>query len=187
MHLIPLQVGLSSSSVRISLKDEGVAEISNSVPLIPPPEITLIMLNPVAIAAESSQHHLNLLASASSVATTTAVTASNINIASVDLLWFTLQQRLRSTLLSAPVHPSLHLLGTGKGSIVTRWFVNNYPTRNLKFEMYKIETRRKCGNEDRGLGVGGDDEEQDDKMVDKLCLECKPMGTRAKGKEHGDR
>ncbi|CAF1717071.1 unnamed protein product [Brassica napus] len=56
-----------------------------SVPLIPPPEITLIMLNPAAIAAESSQHHLNLLASASSVATTTAVTASNINTASVDL------------------------------------------------------------------------------------------------------
>ncbi|KAH0856732.1 hypothetical protein HID58_084993 [Brassica napus] len=42
-------------------------------------------LNPAAIAAESSQHHLNLLASASSVATTTAVTASNINTASVDL------------------------------------------------------------------------------------------------------
>ncbi|KAH0841389.1 hypothetical protein HID58_095751 [Brassica napus] len=41
-------------------------------------------LNPAAIAAESSQHHLNLLASASSVATTNAVTASNINTASVD-------------------------------------------------------------------------------------------------------
>ena len=44
-----------------------------------------------------------------------------------------------------------------------------------------------CGDEDRGWGVGGDGEEQDDKMVDKLCLECKPMGTRVKGKEHGDR
>ena len=31
-------------------------------------------------------------------------------------------------------------MGTGKGSIVTGWFVNNYPTRNLKFGMYKIET-----------------------------------------------
>ncbi|KAH0875884.1 hypothetical protein HID58_073246 [Brassica napus] len=28
----------------------------------------------------------------------------------------------------------------GKGSIGTGWFVNNYPTRNLKFGMYKIET-----------------------------------------------
>uniref|UniRef100_A0A0D3DJZ2 Uncharacterized protein n=1 Tax=Brassica oleracea var. oleracea TaxID=109376 RepID=A0A0D3DJZ2_BRAOL len=38
-----------------------------------------------AIAAESSQPHLNLLVSASSVATTTVVTARNINTASVDL------------------------------------------------------------------------------------------------------
>ncbi|KAH0862384.1 hypothetical protein HID58_079595 [Brassica napus] len=38
-----------------------------------------------AIAAESSQPHLNLLVSASSVATTTVVTARNINTASFDL------------------------------------------------------------------------------------------------------
>ncbi|CAF1910564.1 unnamed protein product [Brassica napus] len=41
--------------------------------------------SPAAIAAESSQHHLNLLVFASSVATTTVVTAININTASVDL------------------------------------------------------------------------------------------------------
>ncbi|KAF3559808.1 hypothetical protein F2Q69_00011452 [Brassica cretica] len=41
--------------------------------------------SPAAIAAESSQHHLNLLVPASSVATTTVVTARNINTASVDL------------------------------------------------------------------------------------------------------
>ena len=40
--------------------------------------------SPAAIAAETSQHHLNLLASASSVATATGVTASNINNASID-------------------------------------------------------------------------------------------------------
>ncbi|KAJ4890461.1 Protein SHI RELATED SEQUENCE 7 [Raphanus sativus] len=40
---------------------------------------------PAAISAESSQHHLNLLASATSVATTTAVTARNNNTPSVDL------------------------------------------------------------------------------------------------------
>ncbi|KAL0694930.1 hypothetical protein Bca4012_062110 [Brassica carinata] len=40
--------------------------------------------SPAAVAAETSQHHLSLLASAPSVATTTAVTASNINNASID-------------------------------------------------------------------------------------------------------
>uniref|UniRef100_A0A0D3E2K2 DUF7870 domain-containing protein n=1 Tax=Brassica oleracea var. oleracea TaxID=109376 RepID=A0A0D3E2K2_BRAOL len=125
-------------------------------------------LNPAAIAAESSQHHLNLLASASSVATTTAVTASNINTASVDLSsvytaaaapiisfispgtsFFTSPRGLRSSsqLKRAqereciiPKRKVFIDVGTGKGSIVTRWFVNNYPTRNMKFEMYKIET-----------------------------------------------
>lgn len=40
--------------------------------------------SPAAVAAETSQHHLSLLTSAPSVATTTAVTASNINDASID-------------------------------------------------------------------------------------------------------
>ncbi|CAN7058210.1 unnamed protein product [Brassica rapa subsp. trilocularis] len=150
MHLIPLQVGLSSSSVRTSLTDEGVTEISDYVPLIPPPEITLIMLNPAAIAAESSQHHLNLLASASSVATTTAVTASNINTASVD---FSSVYTAAAAPINSFINPGTSFftspkglqsifidVGTGKGSIVTGWFLNNYATRNLKFEMYKIET-----------------------------------------------
>ncbi|CAH8385536.1 unnamed protein product [Eruca vesicaria subsp. sativa] len=40
--------------------------------------------SPAAVAAETSQYHLNLLASTAAAATTTAVTASNIGNASVD-------------------------------------------------------------------------------------------------------
>ncbi|ESQ34816.1 hypothetical protein EUTSA_v10009634mg [Eutrema salsugineum] len=40
--------------------------------------------SPTATATETSQHHLNLLASTASAATTTAVTASNINNATID-------------------------------------------------------------------------------------------------------
>ncbi|CAF2077000.1 hypothetical protein HID58_043487 [Brassica napus] len=62
-------------------------------------------------------------------------------------LRFTLWQRLRSILLS-PLRTKSGLKREresiipkrGKGSIGTGWFVNNYPTRNLQFGMYKIET-----------------------------------------------
>ncbi|KAL0844729.1 hypothetical protein Bca101_017975 [Brassica carinata] len=78
--------------------------------------------SPAAIAAESSQHHLNLLASASSVATTTAVTARTINTASVDL----------SSVYTATAPRINSFITAG-----TSFFAS---PRNLKFEMYKIET-----------------------------------------------
>ncbi|KAG2281705.1 hypothetical protein Bca52824_052925 [Brassica carinata] len=69
IKLIPM---LSSSMCRLDLR-------------VGPSDDHRYSSSPAAIAAESSQHHLNLLVFASSVATTTVVTAININTASVDL------------------------------------------------------------------------------------------------------
>ncbi|KAF2571832.1 hypothetical protein F2Q70_00000733 [Brassica cretica] len=113
----------------------------------------------MASRAATQEAAMNGVLIASSVATTTAVTASNINTASVDLSSvYTAAAAPINSFISPGLRSSSQLkraqereciipkrkvfidVGTGKGSIVTRWFVNNYPTRNLKFEMYKIET-----------------------------------------------
>ncbi|TYH27761.1 hypothetical protein ES288_A02G094000v1 [Gossypium darwinii] len=89
------------------------------------------------------------------------------------------------------------------GGSATTWFVKNYPTRNLKFEMYKIETLTKDSKEVQQTGAetgmsdwlrkNVKDEEYvvmkaeaevvEDmvkskaiRLVDELFLECKPKG-----------
>lgn len=98
-------------------------------------------------------------------------------------------------------------VGNGKGSSGTEWFVKNYPTRNLRFELYKIETvNDDVSQESDNMGMtewlneNVKDEEyvvmkaeaevveemmrsKSIKMVDELFLECKPKGLGLRGKE----
>ncbi|CAA7028248.1 unnamed protein product [Microthlaspi erraticum] len=98
-------------------------------------------------------------------------------------------------------------VGNGKGSSGTEWFVKNYPTRNLRFEMYKIETvnddvsqeadnmgmtewLNENVNEDEYVVMKAEAEMVEEmmrsktiKMVDELFLECKPKGLGLRGKE----
>ncbi|KAJ0254509.1 hypothetical protein HA466_0104280 [Hirschfeldia incana] len=91
-------------------------------------------------------------------------------------------------------------VGNGKGSSGTEWFVKNYPTRNLKFEMYKIKTvNDEMSLESENMGMTewlkenvkekeyvvmkAEAEVVEEmmrsksiKMVDELFLECKPKG-----------
>ncbi|KAG4157808.1 hypothetical protein ERO13_D02G085400v2 [Gossypium hirsutum] len=91
------------------------------------------------------------------------------------------------------------------GGSATTWFVKNYPTRNLKFEMYKIETLtkdstkkevpqtaaetgmsgwlRKNVQEEEYVVMKAEAEVVEDmvkskaiRLVDELFLECKPKG-----------
>ena len=97
-------------------------------------------------------------------------------------------------------------VGDGKGSSGTEWFVKNYPTRKLRFEMYKIQTvNDEMGIESENMGItewlkeNVKDEEyvvmkaeaevveemmrnKSIKMVDELFLECKPKGLGLRGR-----
>ncbi|KAJ4878385.1 methyltransferase [Raphanus sativus] len=98
-------------------------------------------------------------------------------------------------------------VGDGKGSSGTEWFVKNYPTRKLKFEMYKVETvNDEMSIESENMGItewlkeNAKEEEyvvmkaeaevveemmrtKSIKMVDELFLECKPKGLWLKGRK----
>ncbi|CAH8377474.1 unnamed protein product [Eruca vesicaria subsp. sativa] len=98
-------------------------------------------------------------------------------------------------------------VGDGKGSSGTEWFVKNYPTRKLRFEMYKIETvNDEMSMESENMGItewvkeNVKEEEyvvmkaeaevveemmrtKSIKMVDELFLECKPKGVGMKGRK----
>ncbi|KAL0693640.1 hypothetical protein Bca4012_060820 [Brassica carinata] len=98
-------------------------------------------------------------------------------------------------------------VGNGKGSSGTEWFVKNYPTRKLKFEMYKVETvNDEMSIESENMGItewlkeNAKEEEyvvmkaeaevveemmrtKSIKMVDELFLECKPKGLGLKGRK----
>ncbi|KFK40909.1 hypothetical protein AALP_AA2G059000 [Arabis alpina] len=98
-------------------------------------------------------------------------------------------------------------VGNGKGSSGTEWFVKNYPTRNLKFEMYKIETvndemsleseqmgmtewLRENVKEEEYVVMKAEAEVVEEmmrsksiKMVDELFLECKPKGLGLRGRK----
>lgn len=98
-------------------------------------------------------------------------------------------------------------VGNGKGSSGTEWFVENYPTRNQKFEMYKIETvndemsleSEKMGmtewlkenvKEEEYVVMKAEAEVVEEmmrtksiKMVDELFLECKPKGLGLRGRK----
>ncbi|CAH8256531.1 unnamed protein product [Arabidopsis lyrata] len=98
-------------------------------------------------------------------------------------------------------------VGNGKGSSGMEWFVENYPTRNQKFEMYKIETvndemsleSEKMGmtewlkenvKEEEYVVMKAEAEVVEEmmrsksiKMVDELFLECKPKGLGLRGRK----
>ncbi|AAG27778.1 hypothetical protein [Arabidopsis thaliana] len=98
-------------------------------------------------------------------------------------------------------------VGNGKGSSGMEWFVENYPTRNQKFEMYKIETvndemsleSEKMGmtewlkenvKEEEYVVMKAEAEMVEEmmrsksiKMVDELFLECKPKGLGLRGRK----
>ncbi|ESQ29613.1 hypothetical protein EUTSA_v10023489mg [Eutrema salsugineum] len=91
-------------------------------------------------------------------------------------------------------------VSNGKGSSGTEWLVKNYPTRNQKFEMYKIETvndEMSLESENMGMTEWLKENVKEEeyvvmkaeaevveemmrsksiKMVDELFLECKPKG-----------
>ncbi|KAG5414724.1 hypothetical protein IGI04_002291 [Brassica rapa subsp. trilocularis] len=98
-------------------------------------------------------------------------------------------------------------VGNGKGSSGTEWFVKNYPTRNLKFEMYKIKTvndEMSLESENMGMTEWLKENVKEEeyvvmkaeaevveemmrsksiKMVDELFLECKPKGLGLRGRK----
>ncbi|KAG2317064.1 hypothetical protein Bca4012_067958 [Brassica carinata] len=98
-------------------------------------------------------------------------------------------------------------VGNGKGSSGTEWFVKNYPTRNLKFEMYKIKTvndEMSLESENMGMTEWLKENVKEGeyvvmkaeadvveemmrsksiKMVDELFLECKPKGLGLRGRK----
>ncbi|VVA94129.1 unnamed protein product [Arabis nemorensis] len=98
-------------------------------------------------------------------------------------------------------------VGNGKGSSGTEWFVKNYPTRKLKFEMYKIETvndEMSLESEQMGMTEWLKENVKEEeyvvmkaeaevveemmrsksiKMVDELFLECKPKGLGLRGRK----
>ena len=98
-------------------------------------------------------------------------------------------------------------VGNGKESSGTEWFVKNYPTRKLKFEMYKIQTvNDEMSLESENMGItewlkeNVKEEEyvvmqaeaevveemmrtKSIKMVDELFLECKPKGLGLRGRK----
>ncbi|XP_010511088.1 PREDICTED: uncharacterized protein LOC104787248 [Camelina sativa] len=98
-------------------------------------------------------------------------------------------------------------VGNGKGSSGTEWFIQNYPTRNQKFEMYKIETvndEMSLESEKMGMTEWLKDNVKEDeyvvmkaeaevveemmrsksiKMVDELFLECKPNALGLRGRK----
>lgn len=101
-------------------------------------------------------------------------------------------------------YPRRMFIDVGKegGSGGTNWFTKNYPTRNLKFEMYKIETITKIDEsfstkseigmsgwlmknvkEEEFVVMKAEAEVVEDmvkskaiRLVDELFLECKPLG-----------
>lgn len=98
-------------------------------------------------------------------------------------------------------------VGNGKGSSGTEWFAENYPKRNQKFEMYKIETvndemslesekmgmtewLKKNVKEEEYVVMKAEAEVVEEmmrnksiKMVDELFLECKPKGLGLRGRK----
>ncbi|KAL1204492.1 hypothetical protein V5N11_000285 [Cardamine amara subsp. amara] len=98
-------------------------------------------------------------------------------------------------------------VGNGKGSSGTEWFVENYPKRNQKFEMYKIETvndemslesenmemnewLKENVKEEEYVVMKAEAEVVEEmmrnksiKMVDELFLECKPKGLGLRGRK----
>ncbi|CAN8241251.1 unnamed protein product [Cochlearia groenlandica] len=97
-------------------------------------------------------------------------------------------------------------VSNGKGSSGTEWFVKNYPKRNLKFDIYKIETvndetslesdnvgmtewLKENVKEEEYVVMKAEAEVVEEmmksksiKMVDELFLECKPKGLGLRGR-----